>query len=273
MKAQAEQIARALEETRADTLRLFDLCDERELRQSPGFGYRPIIWHLAHMGVFEAYWLLQKLCGQPPLDERYERVFDPIRTPREESKDLPSRREMEAYLRRAREGVLEALDRFDFNDADPLKAGGYLFQLVLEHERQHQETLCYLFQLLDPSKKTRPDLLPPETFEGATAAAGEMVSLPAGAFLAGAPWGSFAYDNERPAHEVTVPAFRIARAPVTNGEYARFVEERGYERREFWTEEGWAVREREGWQCPLYWRRVGAGWAERRMFEEGELRT
>ncbi len=273
MNEQAEQIALELTEARAETLRIFDLAEEAELHRSPGFGYRPIIWHLAHTGVFEAYWLLQKLDGQAPPDERYERVFDPIRTPREESKDLPSRRDMEGYLRRVREGVLEALDRFDFRQADPLKAGGYIFQLVLEHERQHQETLCYLFQLLDPSKKTRPDVPSHVAFDEATAVAGEMVSIPADAFLLGAPWDSFAYDNERPAHEVTVPAFRIARAPVTNGEYARFVEEGGYGRREFWSEEGWAYLEKEGWQCPLYWRREGSAWVERRMFEEGELRT
>src|ERR1044072_2559972 len=272
MNEQAEQIALGLTEARAETLRIFDLAAESELHRSPGFGYRPIIWHLAHMGVFEAYWLLQKLCGRPPLDERYERVFDPIRTPREESKDLPTRREMEGHLRRVREGVLEALDRFDFQEADPLKAGGYIFQLVLEHERQHQETLCYLFQLLDPSRKTRPGVPVPVAFEGTTVAADEMVSVPAGAFVLGAPWDSFAYDNERPAHEVNVPAFRIARTPVTNGEYARFVEERGYERAGVWGEEGWASREKEGWQTPLYWRREGGVWVERRMFEEGGLR-
>ncbi|MFL6334684.1 MAG: SUMF1/EgtB/PvdO family nonheme iron enzyme [Pyrinomonadaceae bacterium] len=272
MHEQAEQIALELTAARAETLRIFDLAAESVLHRSPGFGYRPLIWHLAHMGVFEAYWLLQKLCGQAPPDDRYERIFDPIRTPREESKDLPKRREMEDYLRRVRGGVLEALDRFDFTDADPLQAGGYIFQLVLEHERQHQETLCYLFQLLDPSKKTRPAPPPPAAFEGTAAGAGEMVSIPAGAFLLGAPRDSFAYDNERPAHEVTVPSFRLARTPVTNGEYARFVDERGYERREFWSEEGWASLEKEGWQCPLYWRREGGAWVERRMFEEGELR-
>ncbi|MBV8856172.1 MAG: ergothioneine biosynthesis protein EgtB [Acidobacteria bacterium] len=273
MHEQAEQIALELTEARAGTLRLFDLADESELHRSPGFGYRPIIWHLAHIGVFESYWLLQKLSGQAPPDPAYERVFDPIRTPREESKDLPRRPEMEGYLRRVRAGVLEALDRFDFDDADPLQAGGYIFQLVLEHERQHQETLCYLFQMLDPSKKALPDAPRPAAFEGATAATGEMVSIPAGTFLSGAPWDSFAYDNERPAHEVTLPAFRIARAPVTNGEYARFFEEGGYERREFWSEEGWARREQEGWRCPLYWRREGSAWVERGMFEEWELRV
>jgi hypothetical protein len=104
MNRQAEHLARMFDETRADTLRLFDLADERELHQSPGFGYRPLIWHLAHIGVFEAYWLLQKLGGQAPPDERYERVFDPIQTPREESKDLPSRRGPRNLVQQFREG-------------------------------------------------------------------------------------------------------------------------------------------------------------------------
>jgi gamma-glutamyl hercynylcysteine S-oxide synthase len=277
MNEQAEQIARMMTEARAETLRVFDLADEHALHQSPGFGYRPILWHLAHIGVFEAYWLLQKLAGRPAPDAAYERVFDPIRTPREESKNLPARREMEDYLRRVRSDVLEALDRHDFGSADPLARGGYLFHLVLEHERQHRETLLYLFQLLDPSKKTRPDATDgnatpaPKVSAETTAAAGGVVSVPAGAFLMGAAWDAFAYDNERPAREVFVPAFRIGRAPVTNGEFARFVAEGGYERREFWGEEGWQFREKEGWQSPLYWRRDAGEWVERGMFGEAPL--
>ena len=83
---------------------------------------------------------------------------------------------------------------------------------------------------------------------------------------------AFAYDNEYPAHEVFVPAFRLACLPVTNEEYARFVAEGGYGRREFWDDEGWARKEQEGWSCPLHWRSCEGGrWAARRMFEEGAL--
>jgi iron(II)-dependent oxidoreductase len=279
MNRQAEQLARMFEETRADTLRIFDLADEGELHRSPGFGYRPLIWHLAHIGVFEAYWLLQKAQGLPAPDAAYESVFDPIRTPREESKNLPTRREMEDYLGRVRAGALEYLGRFDFREADPLKSGGYIFQLVLEHERQHQETLAYLFHLLDPAKKTRPagldagaDVPEARLWPGQeTRPAVGMAEVASGPFLAGATPGGFAYDNELPAREVFVPAFRLDRLPATNEQYRHFVEEGGYARREFWGEEGWAWREREGWSQPLYWRRDGAGWRERRMFGEGEL--
>jgi iron(II)-dependent oxidoreductase len=285
MDERAEQIASMLTDTRAGTLRLFDLVKERDLRESPGFGYRPLAWHLAHTGVFEAYWLLQKVLGLPAPDERYERVFDPIQTPREESKNLPTRREMESYLLRVREDSLSCLDGLDFDSTDPLLRHGYAFHLVLEHERQHQETLAYLFQMLDPSKKTRPashasgtSLYAEPTadaardFAGRSASTRGMVSIPSGPFPMGSTWDAFAYDNEYPAREVFVPAFELSRVPVTNEEYAHFVAEGGYERREFWDEEGWQWREREGWSCPLYWRRdAEQRWNVRRMFDEGVL--
>jgi iron(II)-dependent oxidoreductase len=59
----------------------------------------------------------------------------------------------------------------------------------------------------------------------------------------GAADGRFSYDNERPAQDVDVPGFRIARRPVTNGTWMRFVEGGGYERREWWSDEGWAWKE------------------------------
>ena len=274
MDERAEQIAREMGDARATTLKLFDLVErEDDLRESPGFGYRPLLWHLAHVGVFEAYWLLQKVGGEPPPDERYERIFDPIRTPREESKNLPARREMESYLSRVRDGALRRLERFDFDSSDPLLRDGYVFQLVLEHERQHQETLAYLLQLLDPSKKSRPDDARDLQPARPSSTSGGMIDVPAGTFEMGSVWPrSFAYDNELPARAVSLPAFRIARLPVTNAEYARFVAEGGYERREFWGEEGWACREREGWRHPLHWRREGReGWRVRGMFGEGAL--
>ncbi|MGH9941275.1 MAG: SUMF1/EgtB/PvdO family nonheme iron enzyme [Pyrinomonadaceae bacterium] len=279
--APGNQIAAQLEAVRADTLRLFDLVPrEADLRESPGFGFRPVLWHLAHIGVFEAYWILQRVKGDAALDERYERVFDPIATPREESKNLPARREMEAYLMRVRSAVLNFLEssRLDGGAAHPLlRRGSYVFQLILEHERQHQETLAYLLQMLDPAKKSRPaDSLTSKEISAAptAAAAGDMVDEPAGEVTLGAPsrWKTFVYDNELPAREVFVPAFRIARLLESNERYANFVNEGGYARREWWGAEGWAWREREGWSHPLYWRPDGAGgWLERGMFGESAL--
>jgi iron(II)-dependent oxidoreductase len=295
-----EEIAGQLGDARAQTLALFDIVPrESDLHASPGFGFRPLVWHLAHTGVFEAYWVLQKVKGDDAPDERYERVFDPIATPREESKELPPRREMEDYLARVRSRVLDFLETADIDSDDPMLRGGYVFRLVLEHERQHQETLAYLLQLLDPSQKSRPatannrvdeetarlsSTLPATPADHAPPASpsGAMIEVPAGEFEMGAvgeldvgtPRRVFAYDNESPAHAVFVPAFKIDRRLVSNEEFARFVAEGGYRRREFWDEEGWAWREKEDWQHPLYWLRDDGGassWSVRTMFDEVPL--
>jgi iron(II)-dependent oxidoreductase len=67
--------------------------------------------------------------------------------------------------------------------------------------------------------------------------------VPAGPFALGARDGVFAYDNERPRHGVEVGAFRIARRPVTNATWLHFTEGGGYQRREWWSDEGWAWKE------------------------------
>jgi iron(II)-dependent oxidoreductase len=256
---------------RADTLSLFGLAREEDLHHSPGFGFRPIIWHLAHIGVFEAYWLLQKLKGAPAPDERYERIFDPIHTPREESKNLPSRREMETYLEGVREQTLRVLEETRFDESDPLLREGYIFHLVLQHEYQHQETLCYLLHLLPAAQKSRPARDDAPARPATPPHGEEMVAIRGGEFEMGAITGAFAYDNELPRHARYVSAFRIDRLLTTNAEYASFIAEGGYRRREWWSDEGWEWRERENWQAPLYWQRDGDDWNARSLFDEGML--
>ena len=56
-----------------------------------------------------------------------------------------------------------------------------------------------------------------------------MVLVPAGPFLMGDEGKGFAYDNERPRHEVHVAAFEIDRMPVSNGQYSDFIADGGIE--------------------------------------------
>jgi formylglycine-generating enzyme required for sulfatase activity len=53
----------------------------------------------------------------------------------------------------------------------------------------------------------------------------ELALIPPGKFLMGADDG---HEDERPAHQVHVDEFLISARPITNGEYARFVQETSY---------------------------------------------
>jgi sulfatase modifying factor 1 len=65
-----------------------------------------------------------------------------------------------------------------------------------------------------------------------------MVSIPGGWFVMGKDAGR---KDERPAHRVHLNPFRAAAAPVTNAEYALFVEATGHEPAPFLSEERFAA--------------------------------
>jgi formylglycine-generating enzyme required for sulfatase activity len=54
-------------------------------------------------------------------------------------------------------------------------------------------------------------------------------------------------------HRVDLPAYWIDKYEVTNRQYRQFIEAGGYHRRDLWTGEGWAWKEREARTQPQYW--------------------
>ena len=104
-----------------------------------------------------------------------------------------------------------------------------------------------------PRRKPRA-AAPRERAVGELAETLETVLVPTGSFLMGSTEDNqLAHDDERPQHPLELDAFRIGRYPVTNAQYARFIEERGYENQAYWTEAGWAWREGEDIAQPRYW--------------------
>jgi formylglycine-generating enzyme required for sulfatase activity len=80
-----------------------------------------------------------------------------------------------------------------------------------------------------------------------------MCAVPAGEFWMGSdpPEGQ---DNEHPRRRVATAAYEIAETPVTNGEFARALEQDDfYLRRSCWSAEGWAFREENGIARPRFW--------------------
>src|SRR5947209_15695638 len=105
-----QEITETMQMVRDRTFEIYRwVIDEADLRRSPGFGYRPMLWHLAHIGVFESYWILERALKQPSINPRYDVIFDPIRTPREEATELPTMIEMQTYLEQVRTATIAAL--------------------------------------------------------------------------------------------------------------------------------------------------------------------
>jgi iron(II)-dependent oxidoreductase len=67
---------------------------------------------------------------------------------------------------------------------------------------------------------------------------------------------------------VEVAPFRIGAWAVTNGEYARFIDDGGYDRAELWSDAGWKHRTEAGLVAPQFWERHDGEWWTRSMDRE-----
>jgi iron(II)-dependent oxidoreductase len=263
MPALREQIASSLERVRARTLTLVEPLSEQALNTVHDTLMSPIVWDLGHIANFEELWLVQRAGGCRPLREELGTVYDAFTAPRSDRGSLPYLRSDDcfSYLETVRERTLECLAEADLSeDADRLLAGGYVYELILRHERQHQETILQTLQLMTSEPYERPAAKPTPP---AAAAPDGMLHVPGGSFAMGASPEWFSYDNERPQHPAAVDPFWIDTAPTTNGEFIEFIAADAYTREELWSPEGWQWRRTLGGDLPRYWERDGDGYTVR----------
>jgi iron(II)-dependent oxidoreductase len=267
------EIATLLVEARARTLLLVAPLSDEELRVQHDPLMSPVVWDLGHIAHFEEVWLLEQVEGGGPGSEGLRGMYNPTEHPRSTREGLPLPDFAGAVdeLARVRRAVMERLPGLPLEGDGPLLRDGFVFRMVLQHEYQHGETILQTLQLKRGHPYPAPRALtPPRPDSGADPrAVGAMVRFSGGEVTIGTDDSSEAYDNERPAHERTVAPFEIDVAPVTSGDFLRFMEDGGYRRRELWADEGWAWLRDAGVQAPRHWSLDGAGdWRERFLDRE-----
>ncbi len=231
----------------------------------------PAKWHLAH-----TTWFFEELVlGDGAFDPNFAFLFNSYyeslgpRVPRARRGMLtrPSLERVRAYRAAVDERMLTAIER------GSLDAGARArLELGLHHEQQHQELI-----LTDVGYALGAQPLRPAYRELARATDGapdatRFCAFEGGARAVGAPRDGFAFDNERPRHDVLVRPFLLASRPIANAEVLAFIEDGGYREPRHWLSDGWATVQREGWRAPLYWNDDGTLWelAGVRAIDPGE---
>jgi iron(II)-dependent oxidoreductase len=249
-----------LDRLRARTLEIVAPLGEEDLTRQHSRLMSPLVWDLGHIAHFEGQWLLRQLGAEAPGGEALDAVYDPQRTPRAQRDRLPipdliSTRAFMDEVRARTRRQLEAIER----GRGPLVDQGMVVQLVAQHEAQHQETMLQAIALRE-DVAYQPAFIERRASPDGGRLTDRSVLVPAGPFIMGTDDRVTAYDNERPAHQVDLPAFRIDVAPVTNGEYLAFMQDGGYRRRALWSEAGWRWREEVAVEAPVHWRPDNDGW-------------
>lgn len=213
----------------------------------------PAKWHLAHTTWFLETFVLAPL-GHKPFDERFGFLFNSYYEsvgPRvaRASRGLltrPSLREIvhwRAHVDAALDAAWERLDG----------AARNLVELGINHEQQHQELLLTDLLHLFAQNPLCPAAFPGSPYAAMPPEAG-WTPHEGGIKHVGHDGSGFAFDCEGPAHDVLLRPFALARAAVTNADWAAFVADGGYTTPALWLSDGWAWVQREGIAALLHWR-------------------
>jgi ergothioneine biosynthesis protein EgtB len=233
----------------------------------------PPRWHIGHTSWFFETVLRAHKPGYRVYSDDFLFYFNSyyegfgarIERPKRGTKSRPTVRETVTYRNHIDEQMIQFMESLDGGDSTTVLA---LIRLGLEHEMQHQELLVYdikhlLCDQFDAPIKPAP--LSAAKVEG-------MAEIEGGLFWLGfdtqkeresadRPANSeFAFDNEKPAHQVFLQDYALDKALVTNGDYLEFIRDSGYQNFRWWFSEGWEVVNRDQWRAPLYWEMLEGEW-------------
>jgi iron(II)-dependent oxidoreductase len=233
-------LAAALADARDRTLAIYGHLDLAELRLPCVPIVNPPLWELAHTAWFQEYWCLRGgNADAPSLLDRADSLFDSS-TVAHDSRwhlDYPSVARLLQYMGDTLDATREALEK------TPAERR-YFFHLALLHEDMHAEALLMTLQ-------SQALAAPPADVCDAMPCAEEAsrdIHFAGGEFMQGTETGTreFVFDNEQGAHAVSVAPFTMASHPVTQGDFAAFVDDVSA-------------------PAPVYWKRDGTQWLARRF--------
>ena len=259
--ASSDYLSNIIRDAHARSLELLDGLSSDQLMGPRLEIVNPLLWEIGHVAFFHETFILRGLDKHDSFIDGSETLYDSMKVAHDTRWDLPLPKldDTLIYMARVRDAILERLDVGQANEED-----GYFYRLTTFHEDMHNEAYTFTRQthgFPEPRFAVAEAAPVPET--GPFAGDAEV---PGGAHVMGAEDGApFVFDNEKWGHAVEVSPFRIARAPVTNAEFADFAEDGGYSRRDLWDEEGWKWRRGAGAEQPVYWQRNGNGWSVRRF--------
>jgi iron(II)-dependent oxidoreductase len=257
-------------DTRERTLDLISDLDEDQMMGPQLRTVNPPLWEIGHLAWFQERWNLRRITNEkfapPAILENTDELYDSMEVHHDTRWDLPLL---------TPEGTLSYMQQILDMTLDKIKSEGptldtdYFARLATFHEDMHGEAFTYTRNThalpAPPFSDQDPETQPAGPLEG-------DVKIPGGEFMLGASTDApFAFDNEKWAHPVQVAPFSMASTPVTNEQFAAFVDDDGYRNDEFWSEAGRTWRDQTSAEHPVYWSRQDGAWHRRHFDTTGPL--
>lgn len=272
-ESKREEIRRYFHATFSLDEQLYEtLAEEKAFYLRPEPLRHPLIFYLGHTAAFYVNKLIAGKISQKRINPGYESMFaigvdemswDDLN---ESHYSWPTLDAVKDYRRRVRDYVDETISRMPISIPIGWDDPFWVVMMGIEHQRIHIETSSVIIRRL-PIEMVRQLPLWNICPEWGEAPANELVPVAGGRVVLDKPYDHplYGWDNEYGRRECDVWDFAAARQLVSNREFLAFVEEGGYDREEFWTEEGrrWAEFSRLG--HPLFWVDAEGGFRFRTM--------
>ncbi len=261
-----DALADAFERTRRTSLEICEPLEREDYVVQSMTEASPAKWHLAHSTWFFERFILNAELGHDLLHPEFNYLFnsyynaagDQWTRSQRGLLSRPTVDQIEAY-RADVDSVMNDLIVSRAKD-DPELAR--LVELGIHHEQQHQELMVTDTKHMFAQNPLHPQVIsaPESSGRRSSTPSLEWLDLDGGTYEIGWGGGGFAYDNEKPRHEVLLRDVRIANRPVTCGDWIEFIEDGGYEDDRLWLSDGWAKRQELGWSSPGYWVNRDGDW-------------
>jgi 5-histidylcysteine sulfoxide synthase/putative 4-mercaptohistidine N1-methyltranferase len=180
--------------------------------------------------------------------------------------DWPAVAEVKAYRDKVREFVDNIIRTMPLKMPITWDNPFWAIMMGIEHQRIHLETSSVIIRRV-PIEQVRQLPIWDICTESGEAPRNELLRVAGGKVVLGKSkdHALYGWDNEFGHHEFDVWDFSASQYLVSNQEYLAFVEDQGYEHREFWTDEGWHWVGYARARHPLFWIKTEKGFKFRTM--------
>lgn len=238
----------------------------------------PLIFYLGHTATF----YINKLIIAKLITERLNPCFEAMFAVgvdemswddlNEAHYDWPTVAEVMDYRNQVRERVDQLISRLPLQMPIEWESPWWALMMGIEHQRIHLETSSVIIRRL-PIERVRPLSFWEICNDFGPAPENELLPVPGGIVELGKKKNHplYGWDNEYGDHRFDVEDFKASKYLVSNREYLVFVVAGGYQKAQFWSEEGqrWLAYSKA--QHPLFWIRNGDDYQFRTMAREIEM--
>jgi 5-histidylcysteine sulfoxide synthase/putative 4-mercaptohistidine N1-methyltranferase len=175
--------------------------------------------------------------------------------------EWPSVNQTREYRQKVKEVVLEYIKNVNFSMPITWDNPMWVILMGIEHERIHIETSSVLHRQLDVKKvKEHVDFNICEEITD-TYPQNELLHVKGSHVSLGREKendGFYGWDNEYGDHREEIEEFKASKYLVSHGEYLEFVNAGGYEKEEYWSDEGKNWKNYTKAKHPLFWIKSGS---------------